>query len=76
MPTFSIHIVNSSFVSSNSLDAPSSEAARSEALEGALRIGVDEVCKGNPFFAAEIRIQSGDETIERLVVAIGASALQ
>jgi hypothetical protein len=69
MPTFSIHIVNSDFVSSSSVDAPSSEAARSEAL----RIGAEEVCKGNLFFAAEIRIQNSDETIERLVVAIEAS---
>lgn len=73
MPTFSIPIVNSDFVSSSSVDAPSSEAARSEALRGALRIGAEEVCKGNLFFAAEIRIQNSDETIERLVVAIEAS---
>ena len=76
MPTFSINIVNSDFASSNSLDATSPEAARSEALKSALQIGSEEVCNGNPFFAAEIRIQNGDETIERMVVAIGASALQ
>ena len=76
MTAFSINIVNSDFASSNSLDASTPEAARLEALKGALQIGSEEVCKGNPFFAAEIRIQNGDKVIERMVVAVGASTLQ
>lgn len=70
MPAFSIHIVNSNFVSTNSLDASSAETARSQALKGALQIGADEVSKGNPFFGAEIRIHNeDDEVIERLVAS-------
>lgn len=77
MPTFSVHIVNSEFVLTNSIDASNSEDARSQALKGTLQIGVDEVCKGSsPFFGAEIRIEEGGEVVERLMVAIGASALQ
>ena len=76
MPTFSIHVVNSDFTSSNSVDAASPEAARSEALMGALQIGVEEIRKGVPFFGAEIRIQNEDEVVERMMVAIGASTLQ
>jgi hypothetical protein len=76
MPTYSIHIVNSDFVSTNSFEASSAEAARSEALKGALAIGVEEVSQGKSFFGAEIRIEDGDEVVERMMVAIGASALQ
>ena len=76
MTTFSINIVNKDFESTNSLDASSPEEARLEALKGALQIGSEEVCKGNPFFAAEIHIQSGDKVIERMAVAIGASTLR
>jgi hypothetical protein len=76
MPTFSIHIVNSDFASSNSVDASSPEAARSQGMKSALQIGVEEICKGGAFFGAEVRVQNGDEIVERMVVAIGASTLQ
>lgn len=76
MTTFSINVVNSDFASSSSVDASSPEEARLEALKGVLQIGSDEVCKGKSFFAAEIRIQSGDKIVERMAVAIGASTLQ
>lgn len=76
MATFSIHIVNSDFVSTNSLEASSPEAARSEALRGALQIGTEEICKGSPFFGAEISIKNGGEVVERMMVAIGSSTLR
>lgn len=76
MPTFSIHIVNSDFTSSNSIEAASPKAALSEGLKGTLQIGTEEVCRGSPFFGAEIRIQDGDKIVERMVVSIGASSLQ
>ena len=76
MPTFSIHVVNSDFTSSNSIEAASPKAALSEGLKGTLQIGAEEVCRGSPFFGAEIRIQAGDRIVERMMVAIGASTLQ
>ena len=76
MSTFSIEIVNSDFVASNSLEASNQEVAQSEALRGALQIGVEEVCKGGAFFGAEIRVRNGDEIVQRMMVAIGASTLQ
>lgn len=76
MPTFNIHTVNSTFASEDSINAPSLQHARTKALKGALAIGADEICKGIPFFGAEIRIQDGDKILERMVVAIGTSSLQ
>lgn len=76
MPRYSISIVNSDFASSNTVEAPSPEAARCDALKGALQIGSDEIIKGATFFGAEIRIEVDDRVTERLVVAMGASALQ
>lgn len=76
MSRFSIEIVNSDFVSSNSLEGSNRELAQSEALRGALQIGVEEVCKGSTFFGAEIRVRNGDEIVQRMVVAIGASTLR
>jgi hypothetical protein len=76
MPTYSIHIVNSDFISTNSYEASSAKAARSEALKGALEIGSEEIRQGKSFFGAEIRIEDGGEVVERMMVAVGASALQ
>jgi hypothetical protein len=76
MRSFSIHIVNSDLESSNTMDAGNAESARSAALKGALEIGAGEVCKGIPFFGAEISIKDGDEVVERLMVAIGTSNLK
>jgi hypothetical protein len=76
MPTFQIRVINTNYDSSNEIDRASAEEARTEALKSALQIGVDEVCNGTPFFGAEVRIESGRETLERLVVAIGVSPLR
>jgi hypothetical protein len=76
MPTFRIRVVNTDFDNSNEINQPSADRARVEAVKSALQIGVDEVCKGTPFFGAEVRVESGSETLERLVVAIGVSPLR
>ena len=76
MPRFRIRVINTDFDSSNEIDLPSTDRVRAEALKGALQIGVNEVCDGTPFFGAEVRIESGDEILERLVVAVGVSPLR
>jgi hypothetical protein len=76
MPTFQIHVTNTDYENSNEIDRPSAEEARAEAIKSALQIGVDEVCCGAALFGAEVRIESGSETLERLVVVIGVSSLR
>ena len=76
MPTFRIRVINTEFDDSNEIDRPSADQARAEALKSALQIGVDEVCKGTPFFGAEVRVENGGEIVERLVVAVGVSPLR
>ena len=74
MPTFRIRLTNKDFAASEELEAPTPEAARTNALRGALQIGTDEICAGKMFFGAEVCIECDGET-ERLLVAIGASPL-
>ena len=76
MPKFRIRVTNTNYDDSNEIDRRSADEARAEALKSALQIGVEEVCKGTPFFGAEVRIESGKEVVERLVVAIGVSPLR
>ena len=75
MTTYKIRVVNSDFESSNEMDAPGTEEARSQALRSALEIGIDEVCKGNPFFGAEVSIELNGDTEKRFMVGIGQSPL-
>jgi hypothetical protein len=77
VPTFQIHIVNSDFEATNSLEAPDLEAAWKEGLKGALEIGAEEVSRDlKPFFGAEVRIAMDGEVKKRFVVGIGQSPLQ
>jgi hypothetical protein len=76
MPTFRIRITNRDFESYCDANAHDPVAVRSEAIRSALSIGSDEVCGGKPFFGAEVIIENGRESVERLVIAIGASPLR
>lgn len=76
MPVFSISVINRTFQTCNDVDAANLDAARAQALKGALEMGVEEVCGGTPFFGAEIRVESDQGALERLVVAIGTSPIQ
>ena len=75
MPTFQISITNETFASSNSHDVHSLDDATAQALTAALRIGSEEVAGGKPFFAAEVKVGTANETVGRFVVSIGASPL-
>jgi hypothetical protein len=75
MPSFHIHIVNSDFAASDELDASSFDDARSQALKATLQIGTDEMCKGIPFFGAEVRIEANGELRQRFLVSMGQSPL-
>ena len=76
MPTFRLRTVNKHFSFANDVELASFEAARSEALKGALEVGTEEVCNGKEFFGAEITIENDGEVVQRLMVAVGASPLQ
>jgi len=73
---FKISVVNESFATSEDHEAPSVETARTKALQAALQIGVDEVLRGKNFFAAEVKVQTANELVSRLVVSVGASPIQ
>jgi hypothetical protein len=74
--TFKLRVINSQFNSCEDVEAADAGGARKQALKAALAIGADEVCKGSAFFAAEVRIESGGEIRERMVIAIGSSRLR
>ena len=76
MPIVRIHIINSEFAVCEDVDVSSPEMAREQALKGALEIATEEVRNGKPFFGAEVRIESADDTLDRLMVAVGVSSLQ
>lgn len=76
VPAYRITIVNKDFSASEDVDASSTDAARTEALRGALNIGTDEICEGKMFFGAEISIQGNGGAPERLMVAIGTTPLR
>ena len=76
MPPFRISVVNHTFSATNDQDLPSFEEARKQAIKAAIAIGSDEVAKGESFFGAEVLVESGEETLCRVMVAIGTSPLQ
>jgi hypothetical protein len=76
MPKFSISVINSEFAVSNEHDHSTFDAAREEAIRGALQIGTDEIISGKGFFGAEVVIEEGSQVVDRFVVAIGSSPLQ
>ena len=76
MPTFRITVTNQTFRACDDHELPSFDAARVQGIKAALDIGSDEVANGNPFFAAEVLVADGNETLGRFVVSIGASSIQ
>jgi hypothetical protein len=76
VPTFRICIVNSDFRDCEDAHLQNVEAARKQALKGALQIGADEIAGGSTFFGAEVSVESDGEVLERMMVAIGASTLK
>ena len=76
MPTFRTCIVNREFSACDEEDLPDRDAALERAVKGALQIGMEEVCKGYPFFGAEVTVESGGRVLERRMVAVGVSPLR
>ena len=76
MPKFRISVVNETFNSSNQQEAATLSDAQQRAIQSALEIGVEEVSKGKPFFAAEVQVENGGELVSRFVVSMGCSPLQ
>jgi len=70
MATFQISITNDTFASSNSQEVHSLDAATAQALKAALQIGSDEVVGGKRFFAAEVKVETANETVRRFVVSM------
>jgi len=76
MPSFRTTIVNRDFSVCNEEELPDRDTALEKAVKGALQIGLEEVCKGYPFFGAEVTIESGGHLLERRMVAVGVSPLR
>lgn len=76
MAIYTISIDNETFSSSDKHEGHSLDTATAQALEGALRIGAEEVVRGEKFFAAEVKVETEDQLVRRFVVSIGASPLQ
>ena len=76
MPIYRIQLINKDFQVSNEIDQPDLEAALRAGLKGALAIGAEEICDGQPFFGAEVIIALDGDVLERRMIAVGASPLQ
>ena len=75
MPNYRISVINHAFNATDEYEMDTQEAAENQGLKSALSIGTDEVLKGKPFFAAEVRVEHGT-TLSRFVVSVGASPIQ
>ena len=76
MPKFHITVVNEEFTASGDHELPDAEAARQEAIRGAVAMGADELCDGAMLFGAEVSVGEGDRPQRRFVVTVGASQLK
>lgn len=76
MPLYRISVTNTHYDACEEQELPSPEAARQEAIKSALQLGIEEVDEAQSFFAAEIRIDEGDRSHGRYIVAIGVSPLK
>jgi hypothetical protein len=76
MPTYRISIVNEDFSASDERDLPDIEAARREALRGAVAMGGDHLIEGEKLFGAEVSVSEGGNTRQRFVVTVSASPLK
>ena len=75
MPNFKIKIINDTFEASNHEELADLEAAKSQALKGALEIGVEKIVAGDPVFGAEVIVADGSDR-QRFVVTIAMSPLK
>ena len=77
MPTFRIDIVNEDFSATEERELADADAARQEALRGAVAMGADELCSGKAMlFGAEVSVTEDDLPGKRFVVTVGASPLK
>ena len=77
VPTFQIKIVNEDFTASEERELANADAARREALKGAIAIGAEALYDGKEkLFAAEVSIAEAGQAWVRFVVTIGASPLK
>ena len=76
MPIYRTRIVNRDFSVCNDEEHPDRQTALAKGVKGALEIGSEEVCKGQAFFGAEVTIEEDGETVERRMIAVGATPLR
>ena len=76
MGNFQLSIVNEHFSDTADLEAKDELHAWQNALRSAIHIAADQISHGSPFFAAEVRLESGKKLIGRYVVSVGASPLK
>lgn len=77
MPTFQIKIVNEDFSATEERELADVDAARREALKGAIAIGAEALYDGKEkLFGAEVSIAEAGQPRVRFVVTVGASPLK
>jgi hypothetical protein len=76
MPKFHISVVNEEFTACEERELRDAEAARQEALRGAIAIGADQLCDGAKLFGAEVSVGEHNGPNRRFVVTVGASPLK
>jgi len=75
MPTYRITVVNREFTAHEERELQDEAAAREEGIRGAIAIGADQICDGEPMFGAEVTIDTVGGRRQRYVVTAGASRL-
>jgi hypothetical protein len=76
MAQFKLSIVNGHFADTADLKAKDETHAWKEAIKSAIDIAADQVSHGNPFFGAELRLETGGKVVGRYVVSVGAIPLK
>ena len=76
MPLFNISVVNQTFETENEHELPTEEAARKQAIRGALEIGIEEVGESEQLFAAEVKVEHEGKKLARYFVSVGVSQLR
>ena len=75
MPRYRVHLINSEFESCDEGEYPSADAAMAAGIGAAVEVAGEAIGRGELTSAVEIRVEQGDGTIQRRVLAFSVSHL-
>ena len=75
MPSYVVTLTNATFRSRAEHEFDDDQGAIDNAVRGAISVGADEVCNGEPLFIAGITIARSGEIVARRAVAVGSTPL-